>query len=424
VDRAPDVDARFTRMDRRLLAAALLAALVLRLAFALGYWTGKPLTHDELEYLHLGHSLASGQGLRYTSEADIDLPNERYGRAPLYPIFIAALEWTLGHDAIVRNVRIAQAFAGTAAVLLLALLARRTAGPRAGLVAAWLAAIYPPLVWLCGFMLSESLYVVLALGTVLLLGTLVDDRAEPPSPSRDRRVGFAAGVLAGVAVLTRPAMLFFLVVAAVALLMKRRVRLVVVLALGSLLVVAPWTVRNVREYHRFILVASEGGITFWTGNHPLSPGEGDMAANPAIKLESRRLRAEHPSLTEEEMEPIYYREALAAIRMDPLWWSGLLIRKLFYTVVPLGPSYTLHSWLYRTASIVPYLLILPLGVLGLVQACRRGRTPRALLWLLASAVLVALVFLPQERFRIPVIDPALIVGTAIWVSFARQRAAV
>ena len=38
--------------------------------------------------------------------------------------------------------------------------------------------------------------------------------------------------------------------------------------------------------------------------------------------------------------------------------------------------------------------------------------------------LVALVFLPQERFRIPVIDPALIVGTAIWVSFARQRAAV
>ena len=37
-------------------------------------------------------------------------------------------------------------------------------------------------------------------------------------------------------------------------------------------------------YGRPVLIASEGGITFWTGNHPLSPGDGDMAANPAIKL--------------------------------------------------------------------------------------------------------------------------------------------
>jgi hypothetical protein len=35
-----------------------------------------------------------------------------------------------------------------------------------------------------------------------------------------------------------------------------------------------------------------------------------------------------------------------------------------------------------------------------------------LLLLAASAVLVCLVFFPQERFRIPVIDPALIVCAA------------
>ena len=37
--------------------------------------------------------------------------------------------------------------------------------------------------------------------------------------------------------------------------------------------------------------------------------------------------------------------------------------------------------------------------------------------------LVAVAFLPQERFRIPTIDPALIVGAAVWLSFARQRRA-
>ena len=53
------------------------------------------------------------------------------------------------------------------------------------------------------------------------------------------------------------------------------------LVAASLIVVTPWTVRNLRVYDRFVLVASEGGVTFWTGNHPLARGEGDLAANPA-----------------------------------------------------------------------------------------------------------------------------------------------
>ena len=40
--------------------------------------------------------------------------------------------------------------------------------------------------------------------------------------------------------------------------------------------------------------------------------------------------------------------------------------------------------------------------------------PRILLWLMAAATVVAgLVFFPQERFRLPVIDPALIVTAAL-----------
>jgi hypothetical protein len=42
--------------------------------------------------------------------------------------------------------------------------------------------------------------------------------------------------------------------------------------------------------------------------------------------------------------------------------------------------------------------------------------------LAAASVLVCLVFFPQERFRIPVIDPVLIVCAAAWLS-ARVTAA-
>ena len=49
----------------RLLALAVGVALVARLAFAFGYWVGKPLNNDELEYLQLGRSVAAGQGFTY-----------------------------------------------------------------------------------------------------------------------------------------------------------------------------------------------------------------------------------------------------------------------------------------------------------------------------------------------------------------------
>ena len=43
---------------------------------------------------------------------------------------------------------------------------------------------------------------------------------------------------------------------------------------------------------------------------------------------------------------------------------------------------------------------------------RTGQWPVALGLLLSSALLVCMAFFPQERFRIPVIDPALIVLAA------------
>ena len=55
---------------RRLVVAAALVGLVLRLAFAFGYWVGKPLTHDEREYLALARSLTLGKGFTYDLPPD------------------------------------------------------------------------------------------------------------------------------------------------------------------------------------------------------------------------------------------------------------------------------------------------------------------------------------------------------------------
>jgi len=208
----------------------------------------------------------------------------------------------------------------------------------------------------------------------------------------------------------------FLLLAGLWMLARRRVALLAAFALGALLVVAPWTVRNVREHHRLILVASEGGVTFWVGNNPLARGEGDLAANPELKRARQAIRQRFPGLTEEQLEPIYYREALGFIASHPVDWAWLLVRKAFYLVAPVGPSYTLHSRLYFWTSVLSYGLLLPLAGVGLLTLGRLRTPPRTLGLLVLASVLVALIFFPQERFRIPVIDPSLIVCAAAWLS--------
>ena len=395
-------------------AAAVGIGLLVRLLFAFGYWVDKPLTHDEQEYLHLAQNVAAGRGLTY--DASAAAPDvERFGRAPLYPLLLALIVRVAPAAHVLAAIRVAQSVLGAVAIVLLALVTRRAAGPSAGTIAAWVAALYPPLVWMPAYVLSESLYVPLAFGNVLLVGRLIDngERFQTSAPSWQPLM---CGVLGGLAALTRPVHVFFLIAVGGWLLLKRQLWWAMLVAVGALIAIAPWTARNYHEHGRLVLIASEGGITFWTGNHPLSPGEGDMAANPAIKRDNQRLRAEHPGLSAEELEPIYYREAVGRIAAQPLWWLGLELRKLFYLIVPIGPSYTLHSARYLTATLVSYGLLLPLGCAGLVTLARRGRWPRALGLLLLSAIAACLIFLPQERFRIPTIDPVLIIGAAAFLA--------
>jgi 4-amino-4-deoxy-L-arabinose transferase-like glycosyltransferase len=397
---------------RRLLVAAAAAALLMRLAFGLFYWVGKPLTHDEHEYLALARGVASGLGFVYDDSLDTGTA-QKFGRAPGYPLFLAALD--AGRpvpEATPTRVKVAQSLVGAATVWLIGLIALYASGPRAGVWAAWIAALYPPLVSPPSYALSETIYGAVALGAAFALQVSVDRSPEARTRPGDIARALLAGALVGAAALVRPAMLLFVPLAAAWLLFRRRLVVAVVLLAAIVAVIAPWTLRNWHVYDRFVLIASEGGVTFWTGNHPLARGEGDLAANPDLKRAELAFRQAHSGLSPEALEPLYYREAFSWMAAHPLDWTRLLARKAFYTIVPGGPSYAVHSARYRLASVVPYLLILPFAVAGTRRLWRSPRRPVSLLLLAASSILVGLVFFPQERFRTPVIDPVLIIAAA------------
>ncbi len=419
---------RLHERSRGLIVAAAIIGLAARLAFGFLYWVDKPLTHDEREYLELARNLATGHGFAYDPlppQPPDEIPPQRFGRAPGYPAFLAAVSFGLV-DAHPRStpaaVKLAQSAVGALGVIVIGVLAARAGGPAAGALAAIGAAVYPPLVWISAYALSEALYSLLALACALLLARAID-ATEPHLPGQ-RQPYFAlalGGVLAGIAALVRPVMVLFVALYAAWLLFRRAPVHTAAFVLGAAIVIAPWTLQSSQRAHRFVLIATEGGVTFWTGNHPLASGEGDLAANPQLKSADIELRKRHRHLDADALEPIYYREAFDHIRAEPARWLGLMVRKFVYQWIPVGPSYRLHSTLYAATSIASYAVVLPFGIAGLVWLVRNRRVPVVLLLLAASQVLAGLIFLPQERYRIPVIDPVLLIFAAVWLTSAVRR---
>jgi hypothetical protein len=303
-------------------------------------------------------------------------------------------------------------------VVLIAVAAFRLGGARSARAAAAIAAVYPPLIWVAGFAYSESIFWPIGLGLALVMSRAL----ESPNQEMWKRA-IVLGLFAGVSILVRAATLLFVPLSAIWLIYKRRWITLAGMAIGLVVVLTPWTIRNINFYGHFVLVASDGGVTFWTGNNRLATGEGDMAANPHLKFANQELRARHPQLNEEQMEPVYYQESLGWIREHPGDWIWLLARKVFYLAVPIGPSYTLHSPRYYWASVLSYGVLLPLAAVGGWRLGSR-RSRLAGMWILAAAaVATCLVFFPQERFRIPVIDPALILlASGLWASTVRGDA--
>ena len=416
----------------RVVAGAALLGLLLRLGFGLWYWVDKPLMKDEQEYLLLATRVATGHGFTYPEST---LAANVFERPPGFSLFLATIlivtraalvtstppgslaELPSTSSDLPAAITIAQCLVGTLVIVLVAALAGRAAGPRAAKLGAIGAAVYPPIAWVSGYVLSEPLYSALALGAVWLL-----QRAADATGARGVRIGASAGVVAGAALLTKEAMLFFLPLAALWLLLRKRRQLLIAFVAGTALIVLPWIARNYVVHGQFILTAAHGGVTLWTGNNPLARGEGDLAANPDMGMARRALEQRHAGLTNQQMDDVYYREVRNFVWQHPGRWLMLEARKLFYTFVPIGPSYTLHSNRYFVASLVSYGLLAPFALAGLWKLWRRpGPSPLWALGLLAlSSVIVCLVFFPQERFRIPVLDPAGIVAAAVAVS-ARLR---
>ena len=321
---------------------------------------------------------------------------------------------TLGHPDRIAVAKVANAALGAGAAWLLAVLAARIFRRRGvALAAGAAAACDPSLVFVSSDVQTEPLFLVLLLAAGFLFLVCVD---RPSS-----NFGVLAGLLLGLAILTRPSALALTPLLLAPLLDRRyplraRSHLAASAALGVALGLLPWVIRNAVVYRDFILVSDVGGLNTWIGNgeemrrfydlRTLGDYERWAAENDrATRARIAGLQADGLA-TPAAVSRALLRETLSDVAARPAWHLELLVRKAWDWLRP----YPNPLFWPRAAVVgigILYAAVYALAALGLVHAPRRGVALFAAgVLLLSMAAHVASVV--SWRYRVPYWDPILI----------------
>ena len=331
---------------------------------------------------------------------------------PGYPYFLAAAYASLGG---LQAAKWVQAVVGALLVPAVGRAGALAFSARGALFAAAAAAFYPELVWFSVHFWSETLFLVLLWwGFERVLAAHATGRYSAAA---------AAGVLWGLAALTRETALYFAPVAGLWLARPRRdgararrgQGLAAAFLAATTLTVAPWTYRNWVVFHAFVPVSTFGAHSLWQGNTRLPLDEfyrqTDSVPDP---IPQYRLARERAFSAIRERQPLWLLEKLR-VEMPELWApathvSVLLDREAY------GPVGNGTRSLVRGVMVAPYLAVLGLAVFGL--AALRLTPPRVLLLLfLVYYNALHVITYGQDRFRLPVMPVLFYAAGEAWAGW-------
>ncbi len=319
-----------------------------------------------------------------------------------------------------------QVLLGTALVALTALLGRALFDASTGLLAGFVAAVYPPFVAFSHYLWSDALFAVLITGA--LIG-VVRGEARPGWV-----VAAATGAVFGAAALTRQ---FAIPIAGTCALWwlwtARPGDRWIALRQGALmlgvaaLVILPWTYRNYTIFHRLVPVATVGSLAMAGGNTLESP-DWRQSHGPALNAFNQRYFAIHDEMERVDFSRRWTRDRIR--EQQPTWIFKKTLRNL---PLLLGPDsivfYKIERGAYgevptrvmrplAAATVLSYVLVTVGGVLGIAVA--PGRCRKLLPGLLLGIVLlVHVVTTANSRHRLPWM-PLLIVYASFAVHELRR----
>jgi hypothetical protein len=410
------------------LAAIVVIALLIRVALVLATDGYRP-TYDAQAYAM--HALALEAKGSYPSSILSAPGSPTAFRPPAYPYLLAGV-WKVSGVSL-GSARLAGAVLGALTVLLLALVAGAVWDRRVALWAGAIAAVAPPLVLMSSPLLAENLFTPVVLGGVLACLRF----------ARSGRLGWAAvaGLLCGLAALTRSNGVFLVLPAALAVWGSRRSGprsgLVPVAVLMGCLVlsVAPWAARNAAAFGHPTPLTTQAGFSLAGIFNSTAAADGPPQAAPRTvqTLPEYRHLLYRSDLDEAEIESRVRGPALRFAAEHPLYVLEALRLNLLRTLESGGDSSFNVPWnserdavggreaLYRLGFWA--LLIAALTTIVLRRPRRRLAEAPRWLWLMPTVLmLTTLVFVGNPRYRLAVDGFLVLVAAVGAAELLRPRA--
>jgi 4-amino-4-deoxy-L-arabinose transferase-like glycosyltransferase len=391
-----------------LLAVVFALALALRIGVAISFEglssppnaTAQP---DQVDYEWFAYRLSAGDG--FTDRTGAPTASRPPGTSlTLFPIYaLSGRSFLLG--------RLWFCLLSAATCLATAWVARPCFGrPAALLAAAWLA-VYPGHFYYPMHFVSEVPYALLITLACGFAVRALDDAAIAPN--------VAAGMMWGLAMLTRPQALFVVPVAWLFLWRSPRARwnryarCLMVQTAVTLAVLLPWAARNSVQLGTPTLT-TVGGHTFWGAHNDI------VLHTPQLRgswvRTSDLVDGRHPlNGSEVEREAAAWRYGAQFVRSNWIAMPGLALMKVWRLVSPFeSTSNRVVLWAFAIA----WLLTAPWVVAGLAMLGRAAPSGAVLLVPILATVVSSVVFYGSVRFRDSML-PLLIVfaarGVVEWV---------
>jgi hypothetical protein len=359
--------------------------------------------------------------VRLAASGQFWVGSDRAWEMPGAALFFAPVVRLFGPHAAVIPIRLLQAILVTVQCGLIATIARRVFRDRgAALVASWLAALYPFLIFYQGLLLSETLFNTLLLAGITALywwrerGLKIDSALV------------VASLCFALATLTKATLTFLppLLLAATAWLagagLRRTFATLLTAACLYAAFMSPWWIRNAMLLHSFVPFTTSSPLNLYVGNNSHNPNAGIDWANdvePAFFAKTNSIPDEL------KRQRVFKEAAVSYIKNNPTTFLRAAAKKFvrFWSIVPNAVEY--RTSLYSAITALSFGTILTLALICAASWWQHWRVLAPLYLVFGYFTFVHIVTIASLRYRFP-IEPLLIVlaaePTTALITYFRQ----
>lgn len=411
----------------RMLVLVCLLAFAVRITYVLWLrWPHLPFKGDAFIYSMDANLVAAGKGFVQPLSGVFGGPVQQTAdHPPLYTLFLSVVAFLdPGHFTSQLTFMISSCVLGTATVVLIALTGRLIAGPRAGIIAGLVAAVYPGMWVHDGMLLSETMALFTAAGVLLFAYRFW----QKPSIWRGLWLGFwcgAAALARPELVLTVPLLIVPLVLMRAPGAWSRRIGWTAAAVATSALVLAPWVSYNAVRFKEPVLLSTNFGGTLVAANcHGTYYGKWTGFKDyGCAHTNFQTVLKEHPdfqSLDQSQQDPLLRKQAFkyvkSHIKRVPLV-AAARVGRILGVYQPFQEVEIDHTLLEQQRKVtqslyIGFWIVGALAIAGGV-VLRRRRVP---LWPLLVVPVVVVISVAttfgQLRYRAPA-EAALVVLAAV-----------